>query len=104
LNFAANVPVRIVTDHDTLQGWIVAGFGSGSPLRVLHLNSPDLAAQELRPACGRTATIAGGDQRALTATLPLLGCKVLSRSTNTWGTAELDDDTTVLKFGPAARP
>jgi hypothetical protein len=101
VNFAADVPVHIMTDHDTLQGWIVTGFGNGSILRVLHLNSPDLAAKELRPACGHTAAIAGGDQRALTATLPLLGCKVLSRSTETFGTGEHDDDTTLLKFGPA---
>jgi hypothetical protein len=101
LNFAANLPVRIVTDHNALQGWIVAALGDGSTLRVLHLNSPDVAAQELEPACGHTAAIGGGDQRALSATFLLLDCKVLHKSTETWGTTQIDDDTTILSFAPA---
>ncbi len=100
IDLVAPGPIRIVNDRTSLQGYSVAGVGGG--LRILHLYPGDVAARELRPACGHTAAIAGFDIQAVEAVLPLVGCRALQRHVDTHGTARVDDDTIVVTFAPAA--
>ena len=66
-------PIRIVDDDHSTTGWSVV-FPGGP--RVLHINNPQRAARELRPACGRTAVIAGANAKTLARVLRRVGCPV----------------------------
>ena len=90
-------PIRIVDDDHSTTGWSVA-FPGGP--RVLHINNPKRAARELRPACGRTAVIAGANAKTLARVLPRVGCRVRQKRTQRYGTADPHDDTVVVTFGP----
>jgi hypothetical protein len=100
LDLVAPGPLHFVNDRQSALGYSVDRLGGG--LRVLDVHPLDLTARELRPACGHTAAIAGADPRTIAATLQFLPCHALQQRVDTQGTPELDDDTVVLTFGPAA--
>jgi hypothetical protein len=89
--------IRIVDDPRSTTGWSVA-FRGGP--RTLHLNDPARAARELRPACGKTAVIAGAYAKTIARVLPRVGCPVQRERTRRYGTSDPHDDTVVVTFGP----
>ena len=97
VDLVAPGPIRILKSSHTTTGFTVAFSGQ---LRVLHINTPAIAARELRRACGRTAAIAGTDVERLSKLLPLIGCRVIHEQQVVYSGAAVFDATVVLRFGP----
>jgi hypothetical protein len=81
--------IRIVTDHNSETNFSVVL--DGQP-RTLHFRDIQLAAGELRDACGHSATIVGVSRAALRPILRSVGCPLAAEHSTTNGTPLAHDD------------
>jgi len=89
-------PIRIVDDRDSDSQFSVV---RDRQPRTLHAEDRDLAARELRTACGHTATIVGVTKESLAAILPSVRCRsqIVGATTNDTGLPH--DDVITVSFG-----
>jgi hypothetical protein len=88
-------PLRIVDDRDSDSQFSVV---LDRQPRTLHADDHDVAARELRTACGRTATIVGVTEDDLAAILPSVGCRSRIVRATTNGTGLRHDDVVTVSF------
>jgi hypothetical protein len=86
-------PVRVLENYEVRLSGGYQGINGYDPVAAAH---------ELDRACGTIAAIVGVDPQILAKALAHVDCQVVSKKVNRFHTAQVWDDTVILRLGPRA--